>query len=192
MNLQEFEAQYRQEIEKILNQLQAVILFMTKLEATTFKVGQNLHNLSQKVEEFFNEQMQLQTSLKGAIASKRILLVEDNDINRQMLNEYLVFCGYQVLSLANGSGFFQALAEFRPNLILLDLKFLYLDGYTLIQLLQKRLKWQHIPLIVISAFAFKSDRENAYSLGASRYFLKPVNPSDLKQAIQEELYGFKT
>jgi two-component system cell cycle response regulator DivK len=126
---------------------------------------------------------------KADAAHKRILLVEDNDLNRQMLDDYLVYCGYQVLSIASGSGFFQVLAGFQPNLILLDLKLPGINGYTLLEQIQQETDWRHTPVIVVSAFAFKADKQRALSLGARRYFVKPVNLFDLRQAIQEELRG---
>ena len=125
--------------------------------------------------------------IRADAASRRILLVEDNDVNRQMLDDYLVFCGYQVLALSGGSGFFQALADFKPHLILLDLKLPDIDGYTLLQQMQQVTDWQHIPVIVVSAFAFRADQQRAFSWGASRYLVKPVNLSDLKNAIEDEL-----
>ena len=123
---------------------------------------------------------------------QRILLVEDNDLNRQMLQDYIVFCGYQVLSLPNGSGFFEALADFRPQLTLLDLKLPDIDGYTLLEQLQHSKEWRHIPVIIVSAFAFKADKQRALSLGARRYFVKPVNLNDLRQAVEDELRGLTT
>lgn len=118
---------------------------------------------------------------------KRILLIEDNDPNRQLLYEYLRICGYQVLSIAGGANFFQAIAEFQPQLILLDLKLPDVDGYTLLQQLQQRPQVQHIPVIIVSALAFKAEREQALNLGAKRYLVKPISLHDLLQAIQEEL-----
>ena len=123
---------------------------------------------------------------------KRILIVEDNDLNRQMLHEYIVFCGYQVLSLRGGTGFFEALAEFQPQLILLDLKLPDIDGYTLLKQIQQSTEWGYIPVIIVSAFAFKADQQRALSLGARRYFVKPLNLSNLKQAIADELDNLKT
>ena len=125
--------------------------------------------------------------LKANADLRRILLVEDNDLNRQMLDDYLVFCGYQVLSIADGSGFFDMLADFKPHLILLDLRLPHIDGYALLQQIQQGTEWLHIPVIVVSAFAFRSDQQRALSLGVRRYFVKPVNLTDLKQAIQDEI-----
>lgn len=125
--------------------------------------------------------------LPANLISQKILLVEDNYLNRQMLEDYLVFCGYQVMSLADGSGFFQAIADFQPQLVLLDLKLPDVDGYTLLAQIRQRPDWQDIPIIVVSAFAFKADQQRALELGARRYFVKPVSLRDLKQAIDDEL-----
>lgn len=119
--------------------------------------------------------------------SQKILLVEDNYLNRQMLEDYLVFCGYQVLSIATGSSIFQVMTDFKPNLVLLDLKLPDVDGYTILEQIRQQADWQGIPVIVVSAFAFKADRQRALELGASRYFVKPVSLGDLKKAIEEEL-----
>lgn len=120
-------------------------------------------------------------------ASWRILIVDDNDLYRQLLNDYLVDCGYQVLSVADGSNFFQVLAQFQPHLILLDLRLPGIDGYTLLAQIQQKTEWRHIPVIVVSAFAYKADQKRALSLRARRYFVKPMNLTALIEAIQEEL-----
>lgn len=127
------------------------------------------------------------TTLPNQPIAQRILLVEDNHLNRQMLEDYLVFCGYQVLGLAFGSNFFQTVADFQPHLVLLDLKLPDVDGYTLLEQMRQRPEWQIIPVIVVSAFAFKADRQRALNLGAKRYFVKPVSLRDLRQAIEDEL-----
>lgn len=118
---------------------------------------------------------------------KKILLVEDNHLNRQMLEDYLVFCGYQVLGLEFGKDYFQALADFMPDLVLLDLRLPDIDGYTLLEQTRLIPECQAIPVIVVSAYAFKADQQRALNLGASRYFVKPVSLNKLKQAIEEEL-----
>ncbi|WP_322742392.1 response regulator [Gloeocapsopsis crepidinum] len=120
----------------------------------------------------------------------KILIVEDNDLNRQMLDDYLSFCGYEILSLADGTCFFQKMTEFQPQLILLDLKLPDIDGYSLLEKIQQRSDWRHLPIFVVSAFAFSADQQRALRLGATRYFVKPVNLTELKQAIKEELSAF--
>lgn len=130
----------------------------------------------------------MRKSVQASFPGARILLVEDNSINRQMFDDYLVHCGYQVLALANGSGFFQALADFQPHLILLDLKLPDIDGYTLLEQIQNS-NCQHIPVIVISALAFRADEQRARNLGVNQYLIKPIKLDELQQAIQEVLRG---
>lgn len=120
-------------------------------------------------------------------ALKRLLIVEDNNLNRLMLDDYLIFCGYQVLSLAGGINFFEELAIFQPHLILLDLKLPDIDGYILLEQLQLNPQWRHIPVIIVSAFAFRADRQRAINLGACQYFIKPVNLNELRQSIAQEI-----
>lgn len=129
---------------------------------------------------------------KSGATQQRVLLVDNNDLNRQLLEEYLVSYQYQVLSISSGSSFFQALAEFQPHLILLDLKLPDIDGYTLLARIKQGTDWQYIPVIVVSTLAFAADQQRAFNLGVRRYFVKPVNLSDLRQAIHDELGGFKT
>ncbi|MUH00175.1 response regulator [Scytonema sp. UIC 10036] len=119
--------------------------------------------------------------------TRRILLIEDNDVNRMLLSDYLSYQGYHVQSLAEASNFFSSVDEFQPELILLDLKLPDIDGYVLLEQIQQQPQLGNIPIIVVSAFAFRADREKAMKLGARRYFVKPINLSHLLQEIQEEL-----
>lgn len=119
----------------------------------------------------------------------RILLIEDNDINRQLTSEYLEYCGYHVLSLADGAAFDAAMTHFKPHLVLLDLKLPGVDGYTLLGQMQQRSEWHQVPVIVISAFAFQADQERALALGARQYLVKPVKLQQLSQAVYEELHS---
>lgn len=122
----------------------------------------------------------------------RILLIEDHELNRQLLGDYLGYLGYRVLSLPGGAHFFQAIADFQPHLILLDLKLPDIDGFTLLEQIQTRQDWVHIPVIVVSALAFKVDEQRSLNLGARRFFIKPTNLDHLHQAIQEELSYLST
>jgi two-component system, cell cycle response regulator DivK len=118
---------------------------------------------------------------------KRVLLIEDNDVNRMLLTDYLIYCNYNVQSLPEAANFFLKVEQFQPELILLDLKLPDIDGYSLLQEIQHQPNISKIPIIVVSAFAFKKDQEKALNLGARRYFVKPVNLNHLTLAIEEEL-----
>jgi CheY-like chemotaxis protein len=117
--------------------------------------------------------------------SIRILLVEDNDVSRQLMSDFLISCGHHVLCLSDAKSFVTAMAHFKPNLILLDIKLPLVDGYTLLEQLQQTPEWADIPVIVVSAYAFRADRQRALDLGARRYLVKPVKLADLTQAIDE-------
>ena len=119
--------------------------------------------------------------------SKRILLIEDNHVNRMLLSDYLTYCNYEVQSLPEASNVFSTIEQFQPELILLDLKLPNIDGYLLLEQIQQKPHLSKIPIIVVSAFAFKADQERAIRLGARRYFVKPVNLRNLIMAIEEEL-----
>jgi CheY-like chemotaxis protein len=118
---------------------------------------------------------------------RRILLVEDNETNQRLMRDYLNYCGYTVVALTEGEQFFATITEFRPHLILLDLKLPDLDGYTLLSQIQIHPIWQNIPVIVVSAYAFQRDQQRALGLGARRYLVKPIRLSQLNQAIEAEL-----
>ncbi|BAY27907.1 response regulator receiver protein [Calothrix sp. NIES-2100] len=118
---------------------------------------------------------------------RRILLIEDNDVNRMLLSDYLSYCGYNVHSLSVGSALFSTVNKFQPELILLDLKLPDIDGYSLLEKIQHNPVLSPIPIIVVSAFAFRDDRERAMNLGAAHYFVKPVNLKELTMIIEEKL-----
>jgi two-component system cell cycle response regulator DivK len=127
------------------------------------------------------------TLMPNTNASIRILLVEDNDISRQLMGDYLRHCGYSLRTLSNGSTFVQEMSQFRPHLVLLDLKLPDVDGFTVLEQAQRTLEWSNTPIIVISAFAFQADRERAFNLGARQYLVKPVMLPQVQQAICDEL-----
>ncbi|QKQ76734.1 response regulator [Nostoc sp. TCL240-02] len=118
---------------------------------------------------------------------RRILLVEDHYLNRLLLSDYLSYSGYDVQSLSEGSTFFSTIDKFKPDLMLLDLKLPDIDGYSLLKQVQQKPDLSKIPIIVVSAFAFKADQELAMSLGARRYFVKPLKLKELILTIEEEL-----
>lgn len=119
--------------------------------------------------------------------ARRILLVEDHYINRMMLIDYLAYYGYNVKGLSEGADFFYTIEHFKPHIILLDLKLPDIDGYSLLEQFKQKDKYARIPIFIVSAFAFKADEDRAIELGASRYFVKPINLIDLSLAIKEEL-----
>jgi two-component system cell cycle response regulator DivK len=121
------------------------------------------------------------------LEGKRILLVEDDNVNRQLMEDYLTHYDYVVNGIATGVSFLQTVIDFRPDLILLDLKLPDVSGYLLLEQIQKDTALSQIPVIVISAFAFRAEQQRALDLGARQYFIKPLNLMQLRQAIAQEI-----
>ncbi|MCY7322697.1 MAG: response regulator [Phormidesmis sp. CAN_BIN36] len=123
----------------------------------------------------------------GSDSPIRILLIEDNEANQRLMSDYLNYCGYEVLALTDGTQLAATLEQFRPQVILLDLKLPTIDGYMLLEQLQQWDDWKQIPTIVVSAYAFQRDQQRALDLGARRYLVKPIRLSQLTDVIREEL-----
>lgn len=120
-----------------------------------------------------------------------IVLVEDNDINRLLMRDFLNYCGHRVVDIANATNLLKVLEEIQPDAILLDLKLKDTDGFQLLEQLQHDPKFQHIPIIVVSGLAFEADKNRALALGACRYLVKPINLNDLRLVLQEEVDCFR-
>ena len=105
----------------------------------------------------------------------RILLIEDNELNRDMLTRRLERKGYTVISACDGlSGIEKAECE-KPELIIMDLSLPALDGWTAAQQLKANKNTNSIPIIALTAHAMKGDREKALEAGCDEYDTKPVN-----------------
>lgn len=114
---------------------------------------------------------------------RRILLIEDDYGNRVMFADFLEHCGYQVLPLADGNNCMEMMQEFMPHLVLLDIKLPQIDGLTLIKTIRNSPQFRHLPILVVSGYAFQSDRQRAIAAGATDYMVKPIMPTTLHNKI---------
>lgn len=104
----------------------------------------------------------------------KILLVEDNEMNRDMLSRRLVRKGYQVVTAVDGAqGMVMAQLE-APDLILMDMSLPILDGWEATRRLKAAPETQSIPIIALTAHAMTGDREKALEAGCDDYDIKPV------------------
>lgn len=114
----------------------------------------------------------------------RILLVEDNEMNRDMLSRRLGRRGYQVLMAVDGQqGVDMAAAEV-PDLILMDMSLPILDGWEATRQLKAAPATRAIPIIALTAHAMSGDREKALEAGADDYDTKPIELPRLLEKIQ--------
>jgi CheY-like chemotaxis protein len=114
----------------------------------------------------------------------RILLVEDNDMNSDMLSRRLERKGYQVISALNGlEGIQLALSE-QPDIILMDMGLPLLDGWQATQQLKQTPQTRSIPILSLTAHAMMGDRKRALEAGCDEYETKPVNLPRLLTKIE--------
>ncbi len=104
----------------------------------------------------------------------KILVVDDDEMNRDMLSRRLLRKGYEVVLAVNGAEAIERAAVERPELILMDLSMPVLDGYEATRRLKSATGTSGIPIIGLSAHAMVGDREKALAAGCDDYDTKPV------------------
>jgi two-component system cell cycle response regulator DivK len=114
----------------------------------------------------------------------RILLVEDNEDNRDMLSRRLIRKGYDVLLAADGGEGVAQAAALRPDLILMDMSLPVLDGWEATRQIKAALETSQIPIIALTAHAMSGDREKAVAAGCDDYDTKPVELPRLLEKIE--------
>lgn len=121
------------------------------------------------------------------MAGKRILLVEDNAVNRRLAEFLLRSQGYQVREAVTAEEAFGAIKAERPDLILMDLQLPGMDGLEAVRVLKQDPGTQDIPIIAVTSYAMKGDREKAHGAGCIGYITKPIDKSELIQEIANVL-----
>jgi len=119
----------------------------------------------------------------------KILLVEDNEMNRDMLSRRLIRNGYDiVMAVDGGEGVAKAL-EIKPDLILMDMSLPVIDGWEATRQLKANDATKSIPVIALTAHAMEQDREKAMGAGCDDFDTKPVDIQRLLGKIQNLIGG---
>lgn len=105
----------------------------------------------------------------------RILLVEDNEMNRDMLARRLTSRGHVVITAVDGQSALDASAKSRPDLIIMDLRLPDISGLEVARRLKSQSRTQGIPILALTAHAMESDRAQALAAGCDDYDVKPVD-----------------
>lgn len=116
----------------------------------------------------------------------RILLVEDNEMNRDMLSRRLSRKGYEVIIAIDGQEGVDLAASETPDLILMDMSLPIMDGWEATRTIKQRSK---VPIIALTAHAMSSDREKALDAGCDDYDTKPVELTRLLGKMEKLLAG---
>jgi two-component system, cell cycle response regulator DivK len=119
--------------------------------------------------------------------SKRILVVEDQEDNRQILRDLLDNTGYQMVEAENGEDAVTMAAAEKPDLILMDIQLPIVDGYEATRRIKANPALSAIPIIAITSYALSGDEDKARAAGCDDYVTKPYSPRKLLAKIREYL-----
>ena len=119
---------------------------------------------------------------------KTILVIEDNSLNAQLLKDIFTVKGYKVRIAVNGEDGLEDVKKKRPDLILMDIQLPGMSGYELTRILKNDEKTSDIPIIAITAYALKGERERAFREGCDEYMSKPIN-TRVMPVIVEQFIG---
>ena len=120
--------------------------------------------------------------------ARKILMVEDNEMNRDMLARRLGRKGFEVIVAGDGRVGIDTARSERPDLILMDLSLPEIDGWEATRMLKAEAATQTIPVIALTAHAMSGDREKALAAGCDDYHTKPVNFAELMDKIEALLH----
>ena len=118
------------------------------------------------------------------MAGEKILLVEDNPVNRRLAEFLLRSHGYQVREAATALEAFEILKTERPDLIVMDILLPGMDGPEATKKLKEQPATADIPVVAVTSYAMKGDRERCLEVGMDGYVAKPIRARELFEAIE--------
>lgn len=113
-----------------------------------------------------------------------ILLVEDNELGRDMLSRRLGRAGFDVVTAADGEQALEIMRERRPALVLMDMSLPVMDGWTACRSARADPQTRQIPIIALTAHAMANDRQSALAAGCDDFATKPVDFPQLLEKIR--------
>ncbi len=119
--------------------------------------------------------------------SQRILVVEDQEDNRNILRDLLTSAGYDVIEALNGQEGVDIAGSERPDLILMDIQLPVLDGYEATRRIKGNPALVSIPVIAVTSYALSGDEAKARAAGCDGYVTKPFSPRQLLGKVREFL-----
>jgi CheY-like chemotaxis protein len=118
---------------------------------------------------------------------RRILVVEDNELNRELLCDWLGGRGYQVASAVNLQQAFTAIQEQPPDAILLDVQLGDQDGLSIASWIRRQPALAQIPVIAVTAHAMMTERDRIFQSGCNAYVPKPIDFKLLNEQLERWL-----
>ena len=123
----------------------------------------------------------------GSANAKRVLIVEDNELNMKLFQDLLEAHGYATLQTKDGMEALKLARLHRPDLILMDIQLPEISGLEVTKWLKDDEELAHIPLIAVTAFAMKGDEERIRQGGCEAYISKPISVVSFLETIRKHL-----
>lgn len=120
------------------------------------------------------------------MTAQRILVVEDNERNLKLIRDVLQFAGYEIVEATSGEQGVALAQDCEPDLVLMDLQLPQMDGTEALRLLRESPRTRDVPVVAVTAFAMREDRERAFGAGFDGYLQKPISV----RALPEQVRGF--
>ena len=119
--------------------------------------------------------------------AKRVLIVEDNELNMKLFNDLLEANGYGTIQTRSGVEAVELTRTHRPDLILMDIQLPEVSGLEVIRWIKDDEALKHIPVIAITAFAMKGDEEKIRQGGCEAYLSKPISVVKFLETVRHYL-----
>jgi CheY-like chemotaxis protein len=117
----------------------------------------------------------------------KVLIAEDNAVNRELLREILEARGYAVDEACDGQAALEMIEHMRPDILLLDIGMPILDGFAVVRRIRENPRLAALPVLAVTAYAMQGDREKILSSGFDGYLSKPVKRTVLEEEIDRLL-----
>jgi CheY-like chemotaxis protein len=114
-----------------------------------------------------------------------ILIAEDNLVNRELLREMLEARNYRVAEARDGKEALAKIDEIKPDLVLLDINMPVLDGFAVIRRIREHPTFHRVPVLAVTAYAMKEDRERILNAGFNSYIAKPIDSAALFKELKK-------
>ena len=119
--------------------------------------------------------------------AKKVLICEDNPVNRVLMRDLLAVDGHEVIEAADGLRGIELATSDPPDLIIMDIQMPVMNGYDAIKVLRGNPTTARIPIVAITSFAMAGDREKVLDAGADEYISKPIDTRLFRKLVKQRL-----
>jgi CheY-like chemotaxis protein len=119
------------------------------------------------------------------VAGENVLIVDDNELNRELTRTLLQREGYEVMMASGSDELLLTLRTFSPRIILMDIELAGMNGLQITRQLKADPQTSHITVVAITAYPHKADKQKALAAGCAGYITKPVRAQELSEILQK-------